>query len=286
MRAWLTVLRTGPLTTVQDLGRPGLAHLAVPPSGALDRGSLTTANRLVGNPPDLAGLEVTGGGLTVRAGRAVTLAVTGAAGAVEVDGHPAAWGRPLRVPEGGTLSLGRPVADLRGYVAVAGGVDAGAVLGSRATDLLTGLGPAPLQVGQRLPVGDVTGVSSSQEALPRWSNARTTTLRLHRGPRADWFSAQAWHDLTGGDYAITPDSSRTALRLLGAGLRRSHDGELPSEGLVTGAVQVPSSGQPLVFLADHPTTGGYPVIGVVDPADLDRCGQLAPGQLVRFTTAT
>ncbi|HET7477012.1 MAG TPA: biotin-dependent carboxyltransferase family protein [Dermatophilaceae bacterium] len=285
----LLVERVAGLVTVQDLGRPGHAHLAVPRSGALDAASLADANRLLGNPPGAAGLELAAAELALRADGRFVVAVTGAACPVTVDGSAAAWGQPVLVPDGSVLALGRAIAGVRSYVAVAGGVGVPLTLGSRSTDVLSGLGPAPLAVGDRLACATETaGLPSTNwgHVEGRWRSG-AATLRLHPGPRLDWFAAVAWDVLVRARWTVTGESNRVGLRLDGPALaRHAHArGELPSEGLVTGAVQVPPSGQPIVFLADHPTTGGYPVIAVVDPADLDRCGQLRPGDVVRLTRA-
>lgn len=283
MTGTLRVLAAGPLTTVQDLGRPGWAHLGVPPSGALDPDALRLANRLVGNPESAAGLEVTFGGLAVEPSTPVWVALTGAPAALTVDGRPAALYAPVPVPAGAKLAVGVPVEGVRGYLAVAGGIAVPPVLGSRATDVLSGLGPAPLSTGDGLPLGPPSGPPSTVDSAPAWPPA-PGPLRLYPGPRADWFTAGALELLTSSAFEVSANSNRIGVRLTGPVLTRRRSGELPSEGLVTGAVQVPASGQPVVFLADHPTTGGYPVIGVVDPRDLAVAAQARPGSRLRFRT--
>ena len=274
----LTVLEAGPLTTIQDAGRPGHAHLGVPHSGWLDAPAARLANRLVGNEPGAALLETTVGGATLRAEEAVTVAVTGAEADVLVDGHAAAWGEPVTLPAGAVLRVGPARRGVRSYVAVAGGIDVPDVLGSRSTDRLSGLGPPPLTDGQVLPVG--RGHRPRPVDAPRVM-AVAGLLRVRPGPRADWVSGGV-RRLAESAWSVAADSDRVGLRLAGDPLERAHRGELPSEGLVLGAVQVPPDGQPLVFLADHPTTGGYPVLGVVDLDDLWQCAQLRPGESVRF----
>jgi biotin-dependent carboxylase-like uncharacterized protein len=271
---------------IEDLGRPGWAHLGVPTSGALDGPALALANRLVGNPPGAAGLEILVGGLTLRAETSVRVALTGAQLPTLVDGRPLAWGAAVSVPQGGRLAVRPDPRGLRAWLAVAGGIDVPAVLGSRSTDTLSGLGPAPVRPGDRLPVGPLPAVpSGSASAIPDPTDMGPTTLRLRLGPRDDWFSRFPFDVWRTRDLVVSPSSDRVAVRLLGEPLVRRRRAELPSEGLVTGAVQVPGDGQPLIFLADHPTTGGYPVVGVVDPADLPRCAQLRPGDRVRFRQA-
>ncbi|GAB7038153.1 MULTISPECIES: 5-oxoprolinase subunit C family protein [Catenuloplanes] len=281
----LEIIKAGVRTTVQDLGRPGLAHLGVPRSGALDAGALRLANRLAGNPPDAAGLEITLGGLRARANRAMTLAVTGAPGPVTIGRRPADPELPLAVPAGAVIDIGRPTAGLRVYLAVGGGIAVPPVLGSRSTDTLSGLGPGPVRDGDVLPVGPPTALPPGVDVALRRQPPAALRLRVWPGPRDDWFTADAWRTLLGADYRVSPQTDRIGARLTGPALTRAIDGELPSEGVVLGAIQVPADGQPLIFLADHPTTGGYPVIGVVDPSDVDRLAQARPGTAIRFTRA-
>ncbi len=275
----LEVLGVGALVTVQDAGRPGLAHLGVPRAGWLDPPAARLANRLVGNSDDLAVLEVTVGGLSLRTDVACWVAVTGATCAVTVDGRAAGHGRPERLPAGAVLALGPATAGVRSYLAVSGGVAVEPVLGSRSTDTLAWVGPPRVEGGTWLPVGEPMGPPRAAD-VP--AVTRPGPLRLRPGPRADWLAADAVAVLCGTPYAVAADSDRVGLRLDGPLLRRARDGELPSEGMVLGAVQVPPDGRPVVFLADHPTTGGYPVVAVVDVADLAACAQLRPGDPVRF----
>lgn len=280
----LRVVRAGPLTTVQDRGRSGVAALGVPRAGALDRPAYELANRLVGNEPGAAVLETTLGGAALRALAPLTAAVVGAPAPVRLDGGPAPWGEPLLVPEGAVLDVGPPTHGVRSYVAFAGGIDVPPQLGSRSADLLAGLGPAPLADGLLLPVGLRCGEPVRIEPLPLPAPPRTLLLRLDPGPRADWFTAEALRVLAASRYTVSAASNRVGLRLHGTPLERAPGrGELPSEGMVLGAVQVPPDGLPVLFLADHPTTGGYPVIGVVPVADLAAAAQAAPGTPVRFT---
>ncbi|MBM2616786.1 biotin-dependent carboxyltransferase family protein [Actinoplanes sp. LDG1-06] len=279
----ITVVRAGPLTTIQDQGRPAYAHLGVPRSGALDARALRRANTLVGNPVGAAGLETTLMGCALRFEVAARVAVTGASAVVKVDKRPVAPGSPaspaspaspvvIDLPAGSVLDIGRATRGVRSYVAVSGGIDVLPVLGSRSTDTLSGLGPAKLVDGMRLAVGDETGDSPSDPGL-----SDLLELGVWLGPRDDWFSG---NELFENPYQVSPMSNRVGCRLRGPGLRRAVPGELPSEGVVLGAIQVPADGQPLIFLADHPTTGGYPVIGVVD--DVAPLAQARPGSTVRF----
>jgi biotin-dependent carboxylase-like uncharacterized protein len=278
----LTVLAPGPLTTVQDAGRPGQGALGIGRSGACDRTAAALANRLVGNDPDAAVLEVTLGGLALRADADVLVATTGA----RCPGSPA-HNAPHRLAAGGELRLGPPITGLRTYLAVRGGIAVEPVLGSRATDLLSGLGPPALTAGDVLPVGDATGDLPGVDLAPVADPpGDEVTVRVLPGPRADWFAEDADAVLTGTGWTVTGESNRIGLRLDGPPLERVRTGELASEGMVRGAVQVPPSGLPVLFLADAPVTGGYPVVGYVHDADVDRCGQLRPGQTVRFRRGT
>lgn len=276
----LHVVGTGPLVTVQDRGRVGLAHLGVPRAGALDAPAAALANRLVGNDPEAAVLEVLLGGLTARTDAGCWVAVTGAPSPLWVAGEARAHACAEWVPAGATMTLGRPATGVRSYVAVAGGITVDPVLGSRSTDTLAWVGPSRVEVGAVLPVGPSYG---EPQPLDTPRSRRPGPLRVTPGPRADWFADDALDVLCGSPYVVEPDSNRVGLRLDGPPLERRGTGELASEGMVLGAVQVPPSGRPVVFLADHPTTGGYPVIGVVDPDDLWQCAQLRPGETVRFS---
>ncbi|HKD88615.1 MAG TPA: urea amidolyase family protein [Streptosporangiaceae bacterium] len=296
---WVEVVRPGPLTTIQDLGRAGLAHLGVPASGAADAGSLRLANELVGNDEGAACLEVTLGRLELRFGFDAAVALAGAPAPVRLI--PAAGTGPAHetafaVPAGTALRLGAPPTGLRSYLAISGGIDVPPVLGSRSADLLSGLGPAPLRPGDRLRVGRARSRPVSEKARrPRTAGPSAaaqrpgappqiteTVLRVIRGPRDDWFSEGAISALAGESYQVTAASNRSGLRLAGPPLHRERRDELPSEGVAAGSLQVSHDGQPILLLADRPTTGGYPVIGVVVSADLDVAAQLRPGQRVRF----
>lgn len=278
----LTILDPGPLTTVQDRGRPGWAHLGVPRSGALDAAAADLANRLVGNDTAAAVLETTLGGVSLRVGTAMTLAVTGARAEVAVDGVARPFAEPVSVPSGATLRVGPARSGIRSYVAVAGGVDVPRVLGSRSTDTLSGLGPSVLVAGVVLPVGPPLGEPRGVDVSLGRSPLSPVVLGYVAGPRQDWFTADALERLDASTYVVSSRSNRIGLRLQGPALTRARSEELPSEGLVLGAIQVPASGEPLVFLHDHPTTGGYPVIGVVDVEAVGTCAQLRPGDEVRF----
>ena len=278
----LTVLTPGPLTTVQDRGRTGRASVGVPRSGAADRPSAALANRLVGNDPSAAVLETTAGGLRVRAERTLLVAVTGAPGPLVVGGRAVPLNAPLTMHPGAELSLGHPPVGLRSYLAVRGGVDVPEVLGSRSTDTLSGLGPAPLRAGDLLRVGGLAADEPVVDVAAVRPPVARPVLHVLPGPRRDCLETAAWAALGSAEWTVSPDSDRVGLRLMGPRLDRSRPDELPSEGLVPGALQVPPDGAPVLFLADHPVTGGYPVLAVVTTADLPAVAQLRPGDVVRF----
>lgn len=269
------MVAAGVLTTVQDQGRPGLAHLGVPPSGALDVHAFALGNRLVGNPPGSAVLEATLVGPRLRFREPATVALTGAATARGANAV-------IRLGAGEVLDVGRCLDGARTYVAVRGGFDAAPVLGSRSTDLLTGIGPAPLRDGDVLAVGPARVDGGTGVLGPQPSSG---PLRIIPGPRDDWFAAGALELLCSAAWTVNPSANRVGVRLDGPALARTRTDELQSEGLVTGALQVPGSGRPILLLNDHPTTGGYPVIAVVHSEDVARAGQLRPGDAVRFRSS-
>lgn len=284
----IEIVETGMQATVQDLGRPGFGYLGVPEAGAADQFSLRLANRLVGNSEGAAGIEVLFGGLTARfrAGRA--FALTGATCSAFVDRRPVASNSWTYAREGQVLTIGRPTQGLRVYLAFAGGIDAPPVLGSRSTDTLSGVGPAPLRRGSILKLGKATanGFASADVIVsPTVSAANSLDVVLRLGPRDDLFPAEAIARLSAGPWHISQETDRIAARLLGPALMTTSSGQLPTEGLALGSIQVPPSGQPIVHLANHPPTGGYPVIAVVDRADVGRIAQAPPGTRLRFTTA-
>ena len=281
------VSRPGALTTIQDCGRPGYAHIGVPRSGALDSPAHHQANRLVGNQPGAAVLETTLTGVSVIAEATIVVAVTGADSAVRVDGRPAGLGTPIALRAGQVLDVGTARRGVRNYIAFSGGVRVPHVLGSMSADLLSGLGPSRLTTGDVLPLNDPGNDPAGQVACSMASvpaaplPSRQTELFAHLGPRSDWLSPAGLAALREGTWSVSPDSNRVALRLTGIPMER-RPGELESEGLVNGSIQALPDGQLVVFLADHPTTGGYPVVAVLDPVSLPVCAQARPGMTVSF----
>lgn len=280
----LEIIEPGPFATLQDAGRPGLAHLGVSPSGAADRGALALTRRLLGHDPDEAPgravIEATLGGLTLRlhGERTVACVLAGADARAGVNGRPVGHRTRFYLAPGDVLRLASPTVGLRTLVGFDADLLAAPVLGSRSHDVLAQLGPAPLRAGDRVPLGPASGrfppVASVPAAVP------TGPLKVMRGPRDDWFSDPEQFVQTG--WTVSPVSNRVGVRLVGPPLARARAGELPSEGVVRGAVQVTASGEPVIFLADHPVTGGYPVIGVLTPTSVDRAAQARPGEVLGF----
>jgi KipI family sensor histidine kinase inhibitor len=275
------VVEPGTLSTVQDIGRRGVAGIGIPSAGPADSPGLRLANRLAGNPDGEAAVEVTATGPQLRFGSAAHVAVVGAgAGTVEVslDGRAATDSATLPVAPGQTLGVGRVLEGLRAYVAVSGGLALPRVVGSRASDLLSGLGPGPLRAGDRLPLGPTRPPRGRLGPGPRRDRSE---VRVMAGPHV--FPEGALEALLATAWTVTPASSRVGLRLEHASRRLPPGPAVTSTGMATGAVQVPPDGRPIVLLPDHATVGGYPVLATVIGADLPVLGQLAPGAELRFS---
>ncbi|PYE88076.1 5-oxoprolinase/urea amidolyase family protein [Phyllobacterium leguminum] len=275
----------------QDLGRIGQARQGISTSGAADRGSLKRANRLAGNAPDTAALEITLGGFSFRMRGRGVMAVTGApviTTIIDVAGKKitAPHDQAIALDDGDLVALQPPAAGLRSYLALRGGFDVRQILGSASTDTLAQIGPLPAMPGDIIPIlAAPAGSIVSTEELPAFAMpcpGETVTLDVTMGPRTDWFLPEATQSFLKQEWLVTPQSSRVGIRLHGEALERSNHGELPSEATVHGAIQVPANGQPILFLADHPLTGGYPVIANVAEHHLDLAGQIPPGARIRF----
>nr|WP_254367657.1 5-oxoprolinase subunit PxpB [Microbacterium sp. NC79] len=286
----VTVNSPGLQLLIQDLGRPGHAAEGVTACGAADRAAHRAANEAVGNPPTAATLELAIGGAELAFAVDAVIALTGAhapativTGDTEIDVVP---GAPTAIAAGSTLSIGYATRGVRAYLAVRGGWEQPSTLRSRATDTLSGLGPEPLRAGSRLTISATqprTAVTVVvPEPTPLASPDDTATIDVTFGPRDDWFTDEARHTLTAAAFTVSATSDRVGVRLDGTPLDREKTDELPSEGVVRGAIQVPANGLPVIFLADHPVTGGYPVIAVVVSEHLDRIAQLPAGTTVRF----
>ena len=279
----LEVRHTGPLALVEDLGRPGLAHIGVTRSGAADRRAHRLANRLLVNPEDRATIEVTLGGFSARVlGGGLDITVTGADARPAIDGIPFGLNSVAHIREGQVVSLGVPRSGLRSYLGVRGGIAVAPILGSRSYDTLSSIGPPPLRPGDALPVGEPAGNFPELEQAPVAAISEgLVALRVMRGPRDDWCADP--DALVRSTWLVSERSDRVGVRLSGAALQHRWPArQLPSEGAIRGSIQVPPNGQPVILGTDHPVTGGYPVIGVVIDDDVDTLAQLRPGQPVRL----
>ncbi len=295
----LRILSPGLQSLIQDAGRAGYGNLGVGAAGAADKTSYHQANELVGNPAGAAVIENLAGMLSVEAEGDQVLAVSGAEADLWItpaegdelrEPRQAAMNAPFALLHGERLEMNGTGRGLRSYVAVRGSLDMPLTLGSRSTDTLSGLGPKPLAAGQLLPVlqprhGHVVG-NSQPSTLPVPDAQGVYTLRVVPGPRQDWFGDDGIKQLTSQTWQVTSESNRVGIRLAteGTPLRRSIHQELPSEGVALGSLQVPPSGLPVLFLADHPVTGGYPVIATVIEEDLGFAAQLPAGSTIRFST--
>lgn len=269
----ILVLDPGARTLVQDLGRPGLAHLGVGPSGAADPLALCRANGLAGNVAGAAALEVLLGGLVLEALAPTVVAVAGA----DCSVPPV-----VSLRSGEVLRLGQPSDGLLTYLAVAGGFDVPGVLGSRSTDTLGRVGPPPVRTGDLLPIGRAVRWVDPLELAPRlvMPGAGPVVVRVHSGPRPECFD-DGLAAVCRATWTVSASADRTGARLDGPALPR-RTAEAEPEGLVLGAVQVPPHGRPIVLLADRPVTGGYPVVAVVHADDVRLVAQSRPGTVLRF----
>ncbi|MDR8018310.1 5-oxoprolinase subunit B/C family protein [Nesterenkonia aerolata] len=297
--AVLEVLAPGLRTLVQDFGRAGLSDLGVSRAGVADENAMRQANRLAGNDASAPVLEVLHGGLRLQACATSVLAVCGAETPLKVTGkdgsvrHPALYAA-FTLLAGDRLELAAPNRGLRSVVALRGGIAAEPVLGSASADTMSGLGPAPLEAGDLIRLGGhpVHAVSPAELSTlveqSAWAEREdgAVPLRFTRGPRDDWFDEEEVRALSQQRWVVTQESDRIGIRVEpadgGRPLTRARTDELPSEGVVRGSLQMPPSGLPVLFLNDHPVTGGYPVIGVVVPEDMSHAAQLAPGDLLRL----
>lgn len=285
----LLVARPGMLTTVQDLGRWGFQHAGVPVAGPMDFYSHHLANRMVGNPPGAAALEVTLIGPEIESDAPVLCAVAGADFEVTVAGRVVDCSRAFTVARGQRLRFGPRRSGARATLAVAGGIAVAPVFGSRSTSLssaLGGIGGRALKADDMLPVGEADGVPGDQRGTAFPLPAGGATLRTIEGPHAAMFRRSAFDLLYGSRFTVTPASNRMGYRLSGPALEHEGGADILSDATPIGSLQVPASGQPILLMADRQTTGGYPKIATVITADLPLAGQLAPGDWIEFTPCT
>jgi biotin-dependent carboxylase-like uncharacterized protein len=281
----IEVVRPGLLDLVMDLGRPGFRAQGVPEGGAADAPALVLANRLVGNPDRAAGFELLLRGPILRFPRGGRVALAGADMAARLAGNPVPAGRTLDMPPGGELQLGLAENGLRGYLAVAGGIDAPPVMGSRSTFLPAGFGGwqgRALRAGDVLPLGRA---GASAKGILSVAGTKGV-LRILPGPQLAGFADAALKALTANEFRVSADANRLGLRLSGHRLEYADGGWLASQAVLPGAIQVPPDGQPIILGWDGPVTGGYPVIAGIIAADLPRLAQFRPGDDLRFSFVT
>ena len=282
------VVRPGAWTTVQDLGRPGWGASGVPPSGAMDELSFRAANLLVGNDEDAAALEITLGGLEVVFSAEHRCALVGAPVEARIEGEPVHMERSFVIPAGAALSIGTTRSGVRCYLAVAGGIDVPVALGSRSTFVAAGFGGLDgraLKTGDLLSVGPASRSPHDQRALASGAlpdSARETTIRVVRGPQEDAFTGEGIDAFYSSSYRVSPRSDRAGVRLDGGPIGIAGAADLDPEGVVTGSVQIPADGMPIVLGPDRPATGGYAKVATVISADLPLLAQARPGDTLRF----
>jgi antagonist of KipI len=285
----LTVLRPGLLTTVQDLGRWGYQDRGVPVAGPMDAFSHRLANRLVGNDDHAAALEVTLLGPELRGTGELVCAVSGALFELFVDQHRVECGQPFRLESGATLRFGRRLAGARATLAIRGGIELPPVLGSRATSLVSSMGPfggRALAAGDLVPIGHEVPVSARPAGQPLRLPEGGARLRAIPGPHETRFAPEALERLFSAPFTVTTQSNRMGFRLEGPELAYAEAADILSDATPLGSLQVPRSGQPILLMADRQTTGGYPKIATVIAADVPMAGQLAPGDWIRFVPCT
>jgi len=280
----IEIVSTGLEATIQDRGRRGWAHLGVPRAGAADLASYELANRLLGNADGDAAIEFLLGGFAVRFTEPTTFVLTGAPVPATLDDRGVDMATVTYAAKGQRLTAGRAIYGLRTYLGLGGGITTEPVLGSRSTDTLSGLGPPRLSDGKRLPVGVRRGVpgTPADVVVETATAADEIEVGYIPGPRADFFTDAARKLFESAAWSVTTDTNRVGARLDGRALEYAEDAQLPSEGMLVGSVQVPASGRPIVFLANHPPSGGYPIIGIVIAADVGRVAQAEPGKVIRF----
>ena len=290
------MIAPGLLTTVQDAGRWGWQSSGVPVGGALDRAALAEANEAVGNDSAAAVLEATLPGLELRAEHACVMAIAGGDLGATIDGRALPMATAVEVRAGSTVRLATRRSGARAYLAFTGGIDVAAVLGSRSTELGAGFGGfngRPLRAGDWLATGGRLGSTPAPQHGRHGVAARGpepgggVRLRVLPGPHDDRLGGDAIDALVRTRFTVTPQSNRMGYRLHGGRPLRDLDrGEMISDATVTGGIQVPPDGQPILLMADRQVTGGYPMLATVITADLPLAAQLAPGDWVEFETCT
>lgn len=285
----LRIVKGGLLSTIQDLGRVGYQSVGVSVAGPMDWYSHRLANRLVSNDERAAAIEVTLIGPEVIAEGDALCAIAGAGFDVTVGAAPVSTDGPFTVQRGQRITFGERRRGARATLAVRGGIDVPSMLGSRSTHLVSHTGPfggRALQAGDVLPIGTAGSALRFCGTRPLPLTQGTATLRVMEGPHRSRFKDEAWERLCGEPFRISTDSNRMGYRLEGPPIVHVRGADILSEATAIGSLQVPSSGQPILLMADRQTTGGYTIIATVITADLPLAGQLAPGDSVRFAACS
>ncbi len=285
------ILNPGMLSTVQDLGRFGYMSTGFSPGGAMDSFALQLANILVGNAPGDGAVEMTAMGMTVRFDSSCAIALTGADMQPKINGESVSMNKTLEVNAGDVLSCGYAAKGMRTYLAVSGGFELPLVMGSMSTNLKCGLGGftgRALKKGDALPLRYqlTTDMIGCHSFTPENYMDTPLTLRVVLGPQEDMFTDEGIRTFLSRVYRVSEQSDRMGLRLEGPKIENKNGVDIISDGIATGAVQIPSSGTPIIMMADRQTTGGYAKIATVISADLKRIAQAKPGTALRFRAVT
>ncbi len=281
----IEIINPGPLTTVQDLGRYGYLSSGIGSAGVMDAKAYRVANVLTGNKNGEAVLEITLCGGQIRFLQDTLAAITGADMEPEIDGKRVTNYETFEIKKGQILRMGMAVKGCRAYLSVRGGIDVEEVMNSRSTDLKAGIGGykgRKLMAGDILKIGRCGSEKISRRKEKSVDYGSEVTVRVIGGPQEDYFSEKGIRSFYSESYNVTPDSDRMGIRLKGAVIESDHGTDIISDGIVFGSVQVPASGQPIILMADHQTTGGYAKIATVVSGDLSLLAQVKPGDRVRF----
>ena len=287
----IEIITPGLLTTVQDFGRVGVMKNGFTQNGAMDRYSMTVANRLCGNCDSAPVLEMTVLGVTARFTQDTVVCVSGADFGAKINDKPIKRNKAYKINKGDILSMGAAKSGMRAYLAVAGGIVSEYVFGSASTNLKFAFGG---HFGKKLQSGDVLSIGTGAFPLceidkweiPESEYSKDAQLRVVLGPQNEMFTNEDIRLFLSQEYEVNAQSDRMGIRLSGEPLKSKNGMDIISDGIVFGSVQVPNSGEPIILMADHQTTGGYAKIATVISVDLPRASQLSAGNTVRFKSVT
>ena len=278
----ITFSQASGFITLQDQGRIGFANIAVPTSGAFDQSAHHLGNRLVGNFPGACSIESLRGNFKFSTDTDLVIAVTGAGASVQINGREHEMSRAIYVAANSTVAVKPGSVGLRTYIAIRGNISGDSVMGSNSYDELSQIGTPPIQAGDQFSISNQVAGSISGDYFPNFAVSGQAEIELEAMPAPRWSGFSNGQTLFDTEYQVTESSNRVGMRLSGPELIWNSKERLASEGVVTGAIQIPVDGMPLIFGPDHPTTGGYPVIAVVSRNSLNLLAQSAPGTKVRF----